>query len=80
MTAQPEGPSASNDEGPYPYFSFIRHNQLLAGSWGLGAPPIDDQDDHGCSPWLNRATVCYPEDFGPASVPNPAANVTSPNP
>jgi hypothetical protein len=69
-----------NDEGPYPYYSYIRHNQLLSGSWGYGAPPISDQDDYGCSPWLNRAAVCYPQDFGPSSVPNPAANVTTPNP
>jgi hypothetical protein len=65
-----------NDEGPYAYDTYLRHNQLLQGDPAGGntwytsyTPAIRNQPgDEGCWPWNGGFTpLCYPENQDPAT-------------
>ena len=73
-----------NDEGPYAYYAYIRHNTFTAGNpaggntWYPGNLPVirNQPGDEGCWPWNGSyPALCYPENQGPG-----APNVTAPNP
>jgi len=77
--------SCGNDEGPYAYATYIRHNQLLSGNPVTGmtwyasyTPAIRNQPGaEGCWPWNGGfAAMCYPENQDPAK----SEIVVGPNP
>ena len=77
--------SCGNDEGPYAYAAYIRHNQLLSGNpvtgltWYASYTPVirNQPGAEGCWPWNGGFTaLCYPENQDPAK----SEIVTTPNP
>ncbi|MBS2025172.1 MAG: hypothetical protein JST92_22455 [Deltaproteobacteria bacterium] len=80
-----EASCGANDEGPYTYAAYLRHNQLLQGdpaggnTWSTSYTPVirNQPGAEGCWPWNGAfAALCYPENQDPAS----SEIVVGPNP